>query len=151
MKLYLDWFESVLLSRSKVTGSYELDLEDIPKAAGIYVFARGHGKAIEALYVGKAANLRSRIRQQLNNHRLMSHLGRAKRGVRGVIFAKWRARPGQRSEKCLPLIERSLIRHFVLKGDDLVNKNGVSLRQHMVTSRSRIRGFVPLRLYSDKK
>lgn len=81
----------------------------------------------------------------------MSHLGQAKSGVRGVIFAEWRARPGQRSEKCLALIERSLIRHFVLKGDELVNKNGVSLRQHTITSSSRIRGFMPLRLYADKQ
>lgn len=40
MHLYLDWSEAVLLHRSKATGSYELDFEQIPKAAGIYVFAQ---------------------------------------------------------------------------------------------------------------
>lgn len=151
VELYLDWLESILLDRSKSTGSYELDFEEIPEAAGVYIFGRGHGNAIEALYVGRAANLRSRIKQQLNNHRLMSHLEGAKTGVRGIIIAEWRARPGQRPEKCLPLVERALIRHFILRGDHLVNKNGTSLRQHTITSKARLRKFLPFRLYSDRK
>jgi hypothetical protein len=151
MDLHLDWLEPVNLAFSKKAGQYELDLDEIPENPGVYIFGRGHGNSIEALYVGRAENLRSRIKQQLNNHRLMRHLEEAKNGVRGIVIAKWRARPGQTPKKCLPLIERSLIRHFVLKGHDLVNKNGVSLRQHKITSKGRIRSFIPGRLYLDQE
>src|SRR5712675_495456 len=113
MDLYLDWWEPIDLTWSKRTGQYELDSDEVPEAAGVYIFGRGHGAAIEALYVGLAANLRLRIKQQLNNHRLMRHVERAKTGARGVIIAEWRPRPGQTAKKSLPLIERSLIRHFV--------------------------------------
>jgi hypothetical protein len=151
MDLYLDWWEPIDLTMSKRTGHYELDSDEIPETAGVYIFGRGHGEAIEALYVGLAANLRLRIKQQLNNHRLMRHVERAKTGVRGVIIAEWCPRPGQTSKKSLPLIERSLIRHFVLEGHDLVNKNGASLRQHRITSRGRLRRLLPSRLYLDKR
>jgi hypothetical protein len=151
MDLHLVWLKPIGLTWSKRSEQYELDTNDIPETAGVYIFGRGHGEAIEALYVGLAANLRFRIKQQLNNHRLMRHLERAKTGVRGVIIAEWRPRPGQTLKKCLPLIERSLIRHFVLEGHDLVNKNGASLRQHTITSRGRLRSFLPQRLYLDKQ
>jgi hypothetical protein len=151
MDLHLVWLKPISLTWSKRTEQYELDSSEIPETAGVYIFGRGHGEAVEALYVGLAANLRYRIRQQLNNHRLMRHLERAKTGVRGVVVAEWRARPGQTPKRCLQLIEQSLIRHFVLKGHDLVNKNGASLRQHRITSKGRLRGILPHRLYLDKQ
>jgi hypothetical protein len=151
MDLHLDWLEPIGLTLSKKTGEYELESDDIPESPGIYIFGRGHGESAEALYVGLAANLRSRVRQQLNNHRLMRHLERAKNGVRAIVIAEWRARPGQTPKRCLPLIERSLIRHFISKGHDLVNKNGASLRQHKITSRNRLRSLIPGRLYVDQQ
>src|ERR1700694_245668 len=116
MDLYLDWWEPIDLTWSKRTGQYELDFDEVPETAGVYIFGRGHGEAIEALYVGLATNLRLRIKQQLNNHRLMRHVERAQTGPRGAITAEWHPRPGQTSKKSLPLVvERSLIRHFVLE------------------------------------
>jgi hypothetical protein len=151
MDLYLKWLRPIRLSISKKTGSYEIDLGEIPKTPGVYIFGRGHGESIEALYVGLATDLRFRIRGQLNNHRLMRHVEKAKTGARGVIIGEWRSRPGQTPTRCLPLIERSLIRHFVLEGHDLVNKNGTSLRQHKITSENRPVGLFPLRMYMDKR
>src|SRR5258708_7714363 len=124
MDLLLNWRKPIALSASKKTGMYEVALDEIPETPGVYIFGRGHGESIEALYVGLATDLRFRINRQLNNHRLMRHIENAKTGARGIIVGEWRSRPGQTSEKCLPLIERSLIRHFVLEGHDLVNKNG---------------------------
>ena len=37
------------------------DFDDIPETAGIYVFARLHGKAVSPLYIGRAEDLSRRI------------------------------------------------------------------------------------------
>lgn len=42
---------------------------------------------------------------------------------------------GQKKERCLPLIERALIRHFLSEGHDLVNVLETRLRQHKIKSK----------------
>ena len=56
------------------TYPYAPDLDLIPKSAGIYVFYRKHGSSFEVFYVGKALNLRSRLKGQINNLKLMNSI-----------------------------------------------------------------------------
>jgi hypothetical protein len=71
MDLHLEWGVPHRLRRSTGDGIYEVDLSHIPEVPGIYIFLRVHGNLREALYVGKANNLRARIKQQLNVVKLM--------------------------------------------------------------------------------
>ena len=43
----------------------------VTAGAGVYIFGRRWGSQFEALYVGKASNIRSRAKGHLNNLRLL--------------------------------------------------------------------------------
>jgi hypothetical protein len=100
----------------------------------IYIFGRRHSKSFEALYVGKASSLRGRVKTQLNNHKLLTHVWNAKTGSRIVMIGEFKAKQKQTPATCLPIAERALIRYFVSEGHDLVNLQGVNLRQNDVLS-----------------
>ena len=130
---------------------YTVDLEKLPAEPGVYIFGRQHGTRFEALYVGKANIIRGRVRRQLNNLRLMQHLRNARTGKRIVLAGSVVTRPGQRIEKILPLVERTLIRYFLSEGHDLVNIQGTRLRQHEVTSSGgHPKHFIPSPMYLER-
>jgi len=133
MKLHVDLARPILLKDgSKENLIFTVDLKKLPTSSGLYIFGRRWGSELEALYVGKANNVRGRVKGQLNNLRLMQHLRSAKNGKRIVLTCKLITKLGQRLEKCLLLIERGLIRYFLSEGHDLVNKQGTRLRRHEV-------------------
>jgi hypothetical protein len=82
---------------------------------------------MEVLYVGKATSLRRRIKQQLNNLKLMQAIDDAAIGPRMPIFGTFNCRPGQRIETVLEIVERALIDHYTDAGDQLINKMGTKL------------------------
>jgi hypothetical protein len=149
MRLQVDWGKPVPMRRDKVAG-YILDLEKLPDHAGVYVFGRRWGNSYEALYVGKALRIRSRVKGQLNNLRLISHIRTAKVGSRVVMTGVVVTKPGQQIDKCITLVERSLIRYFLSEGHDLVNIMGTALRQHEIVSAPAPRWFVPSSMFLDK-
>ncbi len=151
MKLVVDWSRPVMMKLS-LPGDlvYRVDLSRLPDDAGIYVFGRRWGNSFEALYVGKALNIRKRVHGQLNNLRLMQHVRKAKWGRRVILAAVLLPRPGQKIERCLPILERTLIRYFLSEGHDLVNIPGTLLRQHEVDSIHRPKHSVPARMYLDR-
>ena len=136
MRLDLDWHNPIRLRlagyREKLI--YDLDLDEIPELSGIYVFGRQYGKSFEALYVGKATNLRRRLTRQLNNLALMRHVQNAHKGKRVVVIGIFRPGPKQKPDKCIGILEKACIRHFLAKGDDLSNVRGTSLWQHEIIS-----------------
>ncbi len=152
MDLKLEWQKPVPLRSVRGKGLiYALDLEKLPKAPGIYVFARRWGKGFEALYVGKANNIRGRTKQQLNNLRLVSHLKQAKAGDRVIIAGRSITKPAQKTQKVLALLERAFIRHFVAEGHDLVNKKGVRIRRHSIESDGPVsKKFIPSLMFLEK-
>lgn len=134
MHLRVNWGDPLALSNaSDPNPFYYLDPVIVADKPGIYIFGRVFGRNFEALYVGKAKSLRKRVKTQLNNLRLMNHLKSAKAGRRILIIGAFISKPGQRTDRCLRIIERSLIRHYLLEGDDLVNIQGTSLKQHQIT------------------
>lgn len=133
MDIQIEWNRFTRLKDDKKL-DYTIDLSKLPKKGGIYIFGRLYGKAFEALYVGKAENIQSRVKGQLNNHRLMQHLKHSKDGRRVLITGIFKAKPGQKQEKCLKIIERELIRYYITQGNDLVNVQGISIRRHQIIS-----------------
>jgi hypothetical protein len=155
MQLHLNWNRPIPLKNGKRDALiYTLDLEKLPTSAGVYIFGRRWGKKtklLEAIYIGKANNIRSRVKGQLNNLRLMTRLKNKKAGQRIVMTGEFVARPGQRASKCVALAERALIRHFLAEGHDIVNKHGTRLRQHEIVSDGRQpKRFVRRSIYLEK-
>jgi hypothetical protein len=152
MQLQIEWARPLLLKDGSADNLiYTLDLSKLSTASGIYVFGRRWGSGFEALYVGKANNIRGRVKGQLNNLRLMQHVRNAKTGKRLVLIGKIITRPGQRLEKCLRLIERALIRYFLSEAHDLVNKQGTRLRRHeIVSSGTYPKRFIPSNMFVEK-
>jgi len=134
MDIELSWQKELPLKYNSKDDAYDLDLASISEVPGIYLFGRRHGKLFEALYVGKATNLRGRIKTQLNNHKLLKHVWNAKSGKRVVLLGEFKAKKNQTHAACLPISEKALIRYFVSKGHDLVNIQGVTLKHHGVSS-----------------
>jgi hypothetical protein len=126
--------------------------EKIPKAAGVYIFGRRQRNGgFEALYVGKANNIRGRVWGHRNNLPLMIHLKKAKQGERVVRAGVFKSRQGQNPSRCLPIIERALIRYFLSEGHDLVNKAGTRLRRHEISSDGRHPNqFIPKLMFVDR-
>jgi len=152
MALEIEWSPPVgLIDGAREKLIYLVPLDELPDRDGVYVFGRRFDKSFEALYVGMAISIRARVKNQLNNLRLMKHLKDAKSGKRVVLAGEFIGKPGQRPEICLPLIERALIRHFVAEGHDLVNKQGVLLRQHeIVSSGYHPKRYIPSKIFLEK-
>jgi len=134
MEIELNWQKELPLKYNSKDDAYDLELDSISEVPGIYLFGRRHGKLFEALYVGKASNLRGRIKTQLNNHKLLKHVWKAKSGKRIVFLGEFKAKKNQTHASCLPIAEKALIRYFVSEGHDLVNIQGVTLKLHGVSS-----------------
>ncbi len=152
MKLNVEWGRPVLLrDGSKENLIYNFDLTKLPQSPGVYILGRRWGSSFEALYVGKGNGLRGRVKNQLNNLRLMQHLKNAKAGKRVVLGGRILLRPGQRAEKSMVTVERALIRHFLSKGDDLVNVHGTRLRRHEVhSSGDHPKRIIPRDIFLDR-
>lgn len=153
MKLRVEWSRPISLKdASKDNLIYGLDLSKVTDRPGVYIFGRQWGSGFEALYVGRAQNVRSRVRGHLdNNLRLMMHLKHAKTGKRVLLAGSLVPRRGQALDKCLVLAEKALIRYFLSERHDLVNKQGTQLRRHELESTGKHpRKFVPSLMYLEK-
>lgn len=152
MKIQVEWSRPLLLKdASKDDMIYSVDVTRVATSAGVYLFGRQWGSQFEALYVGKAGNIRARLKGHLNNLRLMQHLHNAKTGRRILLAGRVVNRPGQRLHRCMTLAERALIRYFLSEGHDLVNKQGTQLRRHELASSGRHpKRFFPRLMYLEK-
>ena len=149
MDLNLEWGKPLPLVMEP-TDLYWADAEKIPNSPGIYVFFREYGDSTEALYVGQAGDLQSRIKQQLNAHRLMNGIEHASNGSRFIAVGELKRRPGQQVKTCLNFIEHALIRYYLARGDQLLNNQGTHIVRHSLTSvRTTARDLIPNHLYFE--
>lgn len=133
MDLELVWHAPVALRDGSAERLiYACDhLDKIPAAGGIYVFGREFGGDVEPIYIGKAGNLRVRVRQHLEgNIRLMKSIEAAKNGRRVVQIGRWVGKPGQQAARVLPIIESALIKVALAAGYELVNVHGTKTPVH---------------------
>jgi hypothetical protein len=152
MKLEISWSRRILLKDSNSAKmGYGIDLDKVTNKAGVYIFGRQWGTQFEALYIGKAGNLRSRIKSHLNNLQLMQHLRDARSGKRMLLAGTFIPKPGQQLQRSLTLMEKALIRYFLSEGHDLVNKMGVKLRRHQLHfSGDHPKRFFPRDIFLEK-
>lgn len=151
MKLSIEWSRPIPLKDARTENMlYSLDLDKLHREPGVYIFGRRYGKQFEALYVGKAGRVRSRVRTQLNNLRLMQHLRNAKSGKRIIIIGQLVTKPGQRLGRSLVLAERALIRYFLSEGHDLVNKMGTRIRRHEIQSTGHPKRYFSTMIYLER-
>jgi excinuclease UvrABC nuclease subunit len=135
MRLTIEWKRPLQLTDASADGLiYSFESKTVEAEAGLYVFGRMHGHSFEAFYVGRANNLQNRTKGQLKNLKLMLHLQKAKTGKRVIITGVFKPRKGQQVDRCLPILERALIRHFLSDGHDLVNVQGTRIRRHEIAS-----------------
>ncbi len=155
MKLQVEWSRPIRLRDVRKHADqnmvYDVDLERLARVPGVYIFGRIFSAQFEALYVGKATKIRGRIRNQLNNSRLMQHILNAKNGKRVVLAGALLTKRGQQLKKSLALAEKALIRHFVSEAHDLVNVSGVRIRRHeLASSGKHPKKFFPNIVYLEK-
>ncbi|MEW5947437.1 MAG: hypothetical protein AB1742_14700 [bacterium] len=153
MKVAIEWERPLTLKDgSRHDLIYFIEQEKIPDAPGIYVFGRKWGTNMEALYVGTATNIRNRVKGQFNNLRLMQHLKNAKSGKRIVLFGLVQLKQGQKLDKVILLSEKCFIRHFLAQGHDLVNKHGIKIRRHEISSDGHCpKKFIPSVMFFEKQ
>ncbi|MFE4631588.1 GIY-YIG nuclease family protein, partial [Streptomyces mirabilis] len=109
-------------------------LESVDDVPGVYVFARTYGHRITPLYIGKALNLRGRIKQQLNNLRLMRQIQDwEKNGARVLLLGYLKVHGSQDVGTALDVSERALIEHGLAEGHPLVNVQGTRTPFHTLS------------------
>lgn len=135
MRISVRWSRPIPLRSSKRL-IYECeDVGRLPRAPGVYVFARRFGSSLDPLYIGRATSLRSRIRQQLeSNVQLMRGIQTARKGNRVLAYGEVKLKPGQRQDKVLKILEASLIEHALTRGSELLNKQGTKTPVHHILS-----------------
>jgi len=137
LNIDIHWRRPVPLDDGRDDGLiYTCDLEMFPHEPGIYVFGRQWGDNFTPLYIGKATNLRRRVKQQLEkNVRLMNGVKRNVRaGTRQINHCTVVTKPGQQLDKVLATVERAMIEHALTSGFDLINVSGTKLRSHCISS-----------------
>jgi len=154
MKLHVDWRKPLKLMDGSEEGLiYSLPIKRLPESSGIYMFARTHGKCFKPLYIGKATNIRMRVKQQLeSNVRLMKHLKSARTGRRIILVGVVVTKQAQQLQKVLKIIERAFIKRYLAEGHALVNKQGTRLKRHKITNqRDHYRKYIPSNMYVEKQ
>lgn len=123
MQIKLEWLPAHTLGTKRtVVGQIDnFDLEAIPSRAGVYVFARKFGRALEPIYIGKALNLRTRLKSQFNSHKLMRSLADGKSGDRVLMVVVLKGARGLRTADALRTAERAHIEHALTSGNALMN------------------------------
>lgn len=121
----------------------ENDWEKIPEGHGVYFFARRHmtkdGHSYTVRYIGQSENVRTRIKQHLNNMELMLKLKHETRKGEKVLVVgelKYRAHRRESGKKtAIKIVEKALIDKIIAdsKGDYLFNKQGKKLDIHSIS------------------
>jgi hypothetical protein len=147
-----NWELPIQLRLGHTGAIYECpDLAGIPEGAGIYIFGRNYGGRITPFYVGRAENLRCRIKQQFNSVKLMTNIREGKTGTRFLIYCQPRPRRGQPIKRVIRIMEESLIAYILSQGYELMQKQGLKRPNHTLsfrgnrTSEGIIRRFMRIR------
>jgi hypothetical protein len=125
------WHQPLELASALPKGIYacpKIDL--IPEEMGVYIFGRSFGDNAVPLYVGRAKNLRTRLKQHLNfSTKLMLAILNAEAGARFFLFCTITGK----SPKKLKTLESALISYLLGEDYELLNKHGVKKPNHTVT------------------
>ncbi len=158
MQVQVEWMSRITLKKSTNPNLiYDMDLDKVPRCAGIYVFGRQFGKCYQALYIGRTKNdLHSRLKHHIRkNLQLMKHLDNAKGGSRFVFVGKVNGGSAKIQQKRLRLGENALIQYFLSKdpeNHDLANVHGVRIKyDEIMSSGQQPRRFIPNKLRTEAR
>lgn len=136
MTLHIDaqWAQPVSLVLSSAVGTiYSCpDIKSVSDEAGVYVFARTHGKTVTPLYIGQSGNLRKRLGQHLNSVALMDSMRAAPGSARVFLYCEPTIRKGQKIASVLDTLEDALIDHALAEGYALFNVQGTKRPTHTI-------------------
>jgi hypothetical protein len=122
----------------------------VPKASGVYVFARRFGNSLVPVYIGEAADLRARLRQHLKGSvQLMKALNDAPSGARVFLYCEIKPKKGQDPDKARKILQNALIEHVFANEYLLVNKQGTKVPVHTISFKgSRLsKALAPRRMF----
>ena len=108
------------------------NLNELPTDHGIYVFGRKHGEKAVPLYIGRAENLRVRIKQQMDSVHLMRGIQKAPSGARFLIYCVPTKRQRHMAANVIEVLEDGLILHALGEGHQLLNKQGTLRPSHKI-------------------
>src|SRR5690349_3358553 len=110
MNIHVRWQEPVELCDGSDKGVIYWceDFDLIPDGPGVYIFSRQFGETVAPLYVGQGLNMRSRIKQQFNNLKLMKAIENSQNGRRVLLLGSVLTKSGQKVERVLDVIEAGL-------------------------------------------
>ena len=96
------------------------------------------------LYIGQAKHLRSRIKVQLNNMKLMMRFKNAKKVGGGVLLvATLKPGPGQQVARLLNIVERAYIEQAQSKSYKLLNVVHAKPKFHQIVSHGKKKSHAP--------
>lgn len=134
MNIKIHWTTALTLRADPTLIYSPAVLESVNDVPGVYVFARKYGRRVTPLYVGKALKLKGRIKQQLNNLRLMRQIQDwEKNGARVLLLGYLKVHGSQDVGTALEVIERALIEHGLAEGHPLVNIQGTRTPFHTLS------------------
>ncbi|WP_437891303.1 hypothetical protein [Phytobacter sp. V91] len=145
----LYWHEPINLVDIDYNRKHELICQ-IPETYGIYIFHRRYAEFGEALYIGKASNLKRRISQELNAKELIEHIKEAKKGTKLLSFAELQAHGNCNKDKCIDDIESALIEISMYRGDHLFNTKKTKVYLQEITLIGEKPSFLEKKLYVYK-
>jgi hypothetical protein len=137
MNVFVEWGTVIALGPkakfvSEVQNTLEVLLSKILETPGIYVFARRFDKTITPIYVGKALNLKNRIKQQFNNLRLMSAIQDGPSGEIVLLVGQVTPATESKIKRALKIAERTHIEQAMTAGHELLNIQGTRSKHDVV-------------------
>ncbi len=116
----LFWHKAINLVDVDYNRKHEL-ISNIPNSYGIYIFHRRFGEYGEALYIGKASNLKRRIYQELDARGIIEHVKNSKKGMKLLSFAEIIVHGNCDKEKRIEDIESAIIEISMYREGSLFN------------------------------
>ena len=155
MDISVFWHEPITMkdgSSDNMTYTIE-GIDRFDEVSGVYMFCRKYKNKLIPLYIGKALNIDSRIKQQLNANRLMNAIENASAGERMLVIGEFRGKPGQQREKCIRMVEKALIGHALAEGYVLINLLGTKTPHHKMsfTGNSLMKEFTGSTMYIKRR
>lgn len=114
--------------------------EEFFDVAGVYMICRRHSEKISPLYIGKSLNIGRRIEQHLDSVKMIRAIKNAMNGDKVILVGEFKAKKGQQTDKCIRIIERSLIDHALANGHSLYNEKGIKKPSHSITYQGNLEG-----------
>ncbi|MHB1566319.1 MAG: GIY-YIG nuclease family protein [Acidiferrobacter sp.] len=136
MDVTVRWHKPIPLKSTQGSYVYKGPNLKALEGSGIYVFARGFGKKVVPLYIGRTTSqsLKKRLDQHLDKASFVKSLaGALSGGSLLYIFGTVVPKPGVKIEAALDIIEDTLIQEALAENKELFNQKGTKRAVHTIS------------------